>query len=94
MSVEKVSRVKYPLRFMYRVSGYKRRSAACPHRRPAQPFLVGGPRRHVLIWSAKLTGTFGRDGDWAREALCFGFTVENAFHGVYRIWSRAWLVTK
>lgn len=41
-----------------------------------------------------LRGLFGGDGDFAREELAFGFMVENDYHGVYRIWSRAWLVTK
>ena len=41
-----------------------------------------------------LRGVFGGDGDFAREELAFGFTVENSYHSVYRIWSRAWLVTK
>jgi hypothetical protein len=44
--------------------------------------------------SAELSGTFGGDGDWAQESLCFGFMIENAYHGVYRMWSRAWLITK
>ncbi len=43
---------------------------------------------------AKLNGLFGGDGDFAQEELCFGFMVENNYHHVYRIWSRAWLVTK
>lgn len=41
-----------------------------------------------------LSGLFGGDGDFAREELAFGFMVENDYHHVYRIWSRAWLVTK
>lgn len=41
-----------------------------------------------------LRGLFGGDGDFRREQLAFGFMVENQYHGVYRIWSRAWLVTK
>jgi hypothetical protein len=41
-----------------------------------------------------LYGKFGGDGDWAKESLCFGFMVENNEMGVYRLWSRAWLVTK
>jgi len=41
-----------------------------------------------------LEGLFGGDGDYAYEKLCFGFMLENAYHSVYRIWSRAWLVTK
>ncbi len=42
----------------------------------------------------ELAGTFGGDGDFAREALSFGLMIENSYHKVYRIWSRAWLVTK
>jgi hypothetical protein len=49
---------------------------------PGQPF------------SHRLSGTAGGDGDWAKEELAFGFHVENSHWGVYRIWSRAWLVTK
>lgn len=41
-----------------------------------------------------LQGLFGGDGDFAREELAFGFMLENDYHHVYRIWSRAWLVTK
>lgn len=41
-----------------------------------------------------LAGKLGGDGDWARESLAFGLMVENAYHCVYRIWSRPWLVTK
>lgn len=44
--------------------------------------------------SSKLAGKFGGDGDFAREELSFGFMVENDYHRVYRVWSRAWLVTK
>ncbi|MBY0228774.1 MAG: hypothetical protein K2W96_05790 [Gemmataceae bacterium] len=39
-------------------------------------------------------GALDGDGDWARESLAFGFMVENAYHGVWRVWTRAWLVTK
>lgn len=45
-------------------------------------------------WSDALRGTLGGDGDWAQEALAFGLMVENAYHGIVRIWSRPWLVTK
>jgi hypothetical protein len=41
-----------------------------------------------------LDGTLGGDGDWAYEKVAFGFLVENAYRGVYRIWSRPWLVSK
>jgi len=42
----------------------------------------------------RIEGTFGGDGNYAREELNFGFMPENNYHGIYRIWSRAWLVTK
>ncbi|MDO8556725.1 MAG: hypothetical protein Q7R96_06155 [Nanoarchaeota archaeon] len=42
----------------------------------------------------QLAGLFGGDGYCAREKLSFGFMVENDYHHVYRMWSRAWLVTK
>jgi len=42
----------------------------------------------------RIEGKMGGDGDYAREQLSFGFMVENAYYQVYRIWSRAWLVTK
>ena len=57
-------------------------------------FIVDECERFGTGMSPKIRGLFGGDGDYAKEALCFGFMVENAFHGVYRIWSRAWLVTK
>lgn len=45
-------------------------------------------------YSPKLAGSAGGDGDWAKESLAFGFHVENTYWGVYRVWSRPWLVTK
>lgn len=42
----------------------------------------------------EISGCMGGDGDWAKERLAFGFMVENAYNGVYRVWSRAWLITK
>lgn len=57
-------------------------------------FIADERERFGTGMSPKIAGAFGGDGDWAKEALCFGFMVENAYHGVYRIWSRAWLVTK
>jgi hypothetical protein len=45
-------------------------------------------------FSSKLSGLAGGDGDWAKESLAFGFHVENTYWGIYRVWSRAWLVTK
>ena len=42
----------------------------------------------------KIKGKFGGHGDYAQEELSFGFMLENNYHNVYRIWSKAWLVTK
>jgi len=44
--------------------------------------------------NGNLQGAMGGDGDFAKEALGFGFLVENGFQGIARVWSRAWLVTK
>ncbi|MEK6969252.1 MAG: hypothetical protein AABW48_02385 [Nanoarchaeota archaeon] len=43
---------------------------------------------------SRIEGKMGGDGNYAREELSFGFMLENEHHQVYRIWSRAWLVTK
>lgn len=45
-------------------------------------------------YSRALSGVLGGDGDWAKESLCFGFMVENRWWSAFRIWTRAWLVTK
>jgi hypothetical protein len=57
-------------------------------------FVEDQQQRWGTGMGGELSGTMGGDGDWAKEALAFGFMVENAHHGVYRLWSRAWLVTK
>ena len=57
-------------------------------------FLDAQEARWGSGMSDKLEGTLGGDGDWAQEKLSFGFMVENASNGVYRLWSRPWLVTK
>lgn len=41
-----------------------------------------------------LRGAAGGDYEWSWEELGFGFMVESDHHAVYRIWSRAWLITK
>lgn len=48
----------------------------------------------TFFGDSRIEGTFGGDGDFAREELSFGFMVENDYNQIYRIWSRAWLVTK
>jgi hypothetical protein len=45
-------------------------------------------------YSCWLDGMLGGDADSAREKLGFGFAVESAYAGVYRLWSRPWLCTK
>ena len=45
-------------------------------------------------YSRVLDGMLGGDGDTAREVLGFGFAVESAYLGVYRLWSRPWLCCK
>ena len=45
-------------------------------------------------YSRSLDGLLGGDADSAREVLGFGFAVENPSMGIYRLWSRPWLVTK
>lgn len=57
-------------------------------------FIEFEQQRHGGGYSSSLSGCLGGDGDWARETLCFGFMVENACHRIYRLWSRATLVTK
>jgi hypothetical protein len=57
-------------------------------------FIEDQQREYGTGYSAQLNGLFGGDGDWAKEKLAFGFMVENEYQGVYRLWSRAWLVTK
>jgi hypothetical protein len=42
--------------------------------------------------SPKLSERFGNPGQRFRATLAFGLMIENAFYGVYRLWSRAWLL--
>ncbi len=42
--------------------------------------------------SPQLNERFGNPGQRFRATLAFGLMIENAFYGVYRIWSRAWLL--
>ena len=71
---------------------------------PPQPASIGTYIQQFFSeqdakWNSRssdysLRGTAGGDGDWAKERLAFGFMVENEYWGVYRRWSRAWLITK
>ena len=42
--------------------------------------------------SPTLSESFGNPGQRFRATLAFGLMIENAFYGVYRLWSRAWLL--
>ena len=55
------------------------------------PTFVAGERRH---WSARPAPSPTADPGEPRlqQTLAFGFMVENAHYGVYRIWSRVWLL--
>ena len=58
-------------------------------------FMEAEKRRFgTFFGDPRIEGKMGGDGDFAREKLSFGFMLENGYHQVYRIWSRAWLVTK
>lgn len=58
-------------------------------------FIEHEKKRWGTSWgSGGLSGKFGGDGHFACEQLSFGIMVENDYHHIYRIWSRAWLVTK
>jgi hypothetical protein len=62
----------------------------------AQPSSIGEAlwRFVELDHVADVDGALGGDGDWAYEKIAFGLMVENAYHGIYRIWSRPYLVSK
>ncbi len=45
-------------------------------------------------YSGHLEGALGGDGEYAREALGFGFHVDGGSGCFYRIWSRPWVVLK
>lgn len=66
----------------------------------AQTRNAGEAVERFMAWQGEewddsaMAGMLGGDGDWAKERLAFGAMVENSTWGVWRIWSRAWLVTK
>ena len=55
------------------------------------PTFVAGEREH---WNARPVQSSPAEpgGPRLQQALAFGFMVENAHYGVYRIWSRVWLL--
>lgn len=58
-------------------------------------FMESEKRRFgTSFGDSRIEGKMGGDGNYAREELSFGFMLENEYYQIYRIWSRAWLVTK
>ena len=58
-------------------------------------FMDSEKRRFGTSFGDKrIEGKMGGDSNFAREELSFGFMLENQYYSIYRIWSRAWLVTK
>ncbi len=48
----------------------------------------------TMFGNPAIAGKLGGNGYSLQEELAFGVTVENPYYGVYRIWSRPWLVGK
>ena len=73
---------------------------------PVQPasvldVIAGFIERQREIWNpghhpfpSSLRFTRGGDGDSVKEALGYGFMVEDTEWQIYRVWSRSWLVPK
>jgi len=68
---------------------------------PRQPLTVGALITKFIeteqqAWgtglSPKLSERFGSSSQRFQATLAFGLMIENAFYGVYRLWSRAWLL--
>jgi hypothetical protein len=55
-------------------------------------FIETEQQRWGTDLSPQLCERFGNPGQRFRATLAFGLMIENAFYGVYRLWSRAWLV--
>ena len=55
---------------------------------------IENKRTETKIIEDRIEGKMGGNGDDSMEKLCFGFMVESDRHSIYRIWSRAKLVTK
>jgi hypothetical protein len=89
---------RFGLRFRFRAIGSEEYDAFPEQPLSIEELVLGFVRHQQETWGigmdGRLQGAMGGDGDYAREALAFGFMVENDYHGIYRIWSRAWLVTK
>ena len=55
-------------------------------------FIETEQQRWGVGLSPQLSERFGNPGQRFRATLAFGLMIENAFYGVYRLWSRAWLL--
>lgn len=56
--------------------------------------FIESERERVKTGELRIYGSMRKDWDDSYEALCFGFMLENSHQGIYRIWSRAWIVSK
>lgn len=89
---------RFALRFVFEALG-RREYERFPAQRltlleTLEEFLRDQQYHWIEASSDALRGAAGGDNDSSWDELGFGFMVENDYHGVYRIWSRAWLVTK
>jgi len=91
---------RFGLRFMFRAINDREYDAFEDQFLPVEEALWTFILKEKGRWGTSLDGrnglrgVFGGDGNFACEELAFGFSLENEYHRVYRIWSRAWLVTK
>jgi|SRR3989344_8096551 len=90
---------KFGLRFMFNALSDKEYDSFKEQELTIEEALLGfieveKKKYGTSFFSRSLEGLFGGDGDSMREELNFGFALENEYYRIYRIWSRAWLVTK
>jgi hypothetical protein len=86
---------KFALEFMFNKKVDAMKEQELPMEDAFLEFMKAEEERcGTCFWDPVLSGTMGGDGNLEREELSFGFMVENEYHGISRIWSRAWLVTK
>lgn len=92
---------KFALRHLFNVWDNKQYEAFTPQELTMMQALFAFMEHEQSRWGKSFTddhmglrGRYGGDGNYAREQLQFGFMVESNYHSIYRIWSRAWIVTK
>jgi len=89
---------RFALRFLFRVVSeidYDTIHQPLDVEELVQKFVEDERKKYgTSFGGSKLAGRFGGDGDFAQEALGFGFAIENHYHKVISIWSRGWLSTK